>query len=95
MIQERAIDKGRLAFAKTLFSSGFTTSVGGQTVVTNASQSSRFPLPLTIGSAVLIAVGVLATLKGHRLIGYGMAGIGAVGIGAAAAAPEINARLFK
>lgn len=67
----------------------------GVRVQSNVQASQRFPLPLTIVSAVVTAIGVLAFLKGHRIIGGVAAAVGAVGIGAAAAAPELNAQLNK
>lgn len=65
------------------------------TVTTNVTATQRFPLPLTIGSAVLGAIGAIAALRGHRIIGVGLVVVAGVGLGAAAAAPELNAALAK
>lgn len=67
----------------------------GIKVVTNVQADARFPLPLTLTSAVVMAIGVLATMRGHRVIGVGALIIGGAGLGAAAAAPELNAQLKK
>lgn len=65
----------------------------GIRVETNAAAVTRFPLPLTIGSAVIAAIGIFAFMRGHRVLGAAMALGGGVGLGASAAAPEIMGAL--
>jgi hypothetical protein len=67
----------------------------GVRVQTNSSAVARFPLPLTIGSALLLAIGAIATMRGHRVIGLGIVGIGLLGVGTAAAAPELSSAIKK
>ncbi len=83
--------------ANTLFSSVVPTKTfaGGIRVETNANAIARFPLPLTIGGAVTIALGALAMMRKHRVIGLLLLAGGGAAIGAAAAAPEINAALKR
>lgn len=84
--------KEALKAAKLLLSSPSFGASGlppGVRVVTNAQAVARFPLPLTIVSAVITAAGIIATMRGHRIIGVGLMVFGGVGLGAAAAAPEL------
>jgi len=65
----------------------------GVSVQTNAKTVARFPLPLTMTSAVMLAVGAIAYMRGHRIVGGLLAVAGVAGIGAAAAAPELHSAL--
>lgn len=67
----------------------------GFLVHTNASKVARFPLPATIGSSVVLALGVFMMLRGRRVVGVVLLGLGGAGLGAAAAAPEILAAIDK
>lgn len=67
----------------------------GVKVTTNSQSVARFPLPLTITSAGLIAVGAIAYMRGHHVIGGLLAASGIGGLGAAAAAPELNGLINK
>lgn len=67
----------------------------GVKVVTNVQADARFPLPLTLVSALVMSIGVLATMRGHKVIGVGALILGGAGLGAAAAAPELNAQIKK
>jgi len=99
MIRSRGIDKAQLSnlklLAKVALQGGQTTVVDGQIVSTNSAAVSRFPLPLTVGSAVVLGLGALAMVKGHRIVGLVVLALGGAGIGAAAAAPELNAAIGK
>jgi hypothetical protein len=90
--------KEALKAAKLLLTAPSIGAVGlppGVNVVTNATAVARFPLPLTVVSAVITAVGIIATFRGHRIIGVGLMVFGGVGLGAAAAAPELTAQINK
>ncbi len=92
------VTKARTLARVVLQNPNLLTTAGlpnGVRVQTNVSTTTRFPLPLTIGAAVLGAIGVIAAVKGHKIVGYGFVAIGVAGIGAAAAAPELNAALLK
>lgn len=92
------LKKEALKAAKAVVNNPTFRPVGlppGVNVVTNASASARFPLPLTIGAALVLSVGVIAVMKGHRGIGVVALAFGGLGLGAAAAAPEINAQIAK
>lgn len=72
-----------------------TVSSAAGAIHLNTSTTTRFPLPLTIGSVVIGAIGALMAMRGHRMIGFGLVIVGGVGLGAAAAAPELQTELAK
>jgi hypothetical protein len=72
-----------------LLGSTFEQTVGSSTIVVNASKAKRFPLPLTVGSAAVLALGALMLMRGNRVIGLSMLALGGAGIGMSAAAPEV------
>lgn len=67
----------------------------GVRIETNAKAVARFPLPLTVGSAIVGAIGAIAFMRGYRVAGGLISIVGVAGIGAAALAPEINGFLDK
>lgn len=67
----------------------------GVKITTNSQSVARFPLPLTITSAGMLAVGAIAYMRGHHIVGGMLAAAGLGGLGAAAAAPELNAAINK
>lgn len=90
--------KQLLQVAKQLLESKVPNAVGlapGVRVVTNANAVARFPLPLTIGSAVVGAIGIIATLRGYKIVGAAMVASGTLGLAASAAAPELIGALNK
>lgn len=87
-----------IAMLKAALGSGTPNAAGlpnGTRVVTNSAAVTRFPLPLSLTSAAILAVGFLAMMRGHRVIGLVLLTGGGIGLGAAAAAPEMNALLTK
>lgn len=69
--------------------------VAGVRVETNANAIARFPLPLALPSALIAALGVIAAMRGYKVIGIVMVGAGGLGLVASAAAPELHDQISK
>lgn len=64
-------------------------------VITNVDSVQRFPLTVAIPAALMIAIGVLLGMRGHRVAGVLVGGLGGFGMVAAAAAPELQQQIKK
>lgn len=89
-----AAEAARTLLKTPTFTLGLPRSVTVTTNV-NSTENGRFPLPLTIGSGLVAALGLIAVAKGHKKSGAALVVLGSLGLGAAAAAPELNQALAK